>query len=154
MTQPKTREIARRTLDIIPLVMRVMSAEMRNARHAFSSGHMPLLGMLSTRSYTLSELAERHSVSLPTMSTTISTLEERGWVTRQRSTEDRRMVSIEITQTGRDILDEIQNHVQERIAGLLAELSQADQDSLAEGLTVLRDVFAAALAQDPTLRGE
>ncbi len=154
MPQDTTIEIAYRTLDIIPLVMRVMSAEMRSSKHAPASGHMSLLGMLAQRPYMLNELAERHSVSSPTMSSTVTTLEERGWVKRERSTEDRRVVWVSITQEGRDVLDEIQHHVAVRIAALLDGLSEADQQHLIDGLTVLRDAFAAGLAQDPQLRHE
>lgn len=154
MSQEKTIELAYRTLDIIPLVMRVMSAEMRSSKHAPASGHMSLLGMLQQRPYMLNELAERHSVSSPTMSSTVNTLEERGWVKRERSTEDRRVVWVSITPQGIEVLDEIQHHVAQRIAALLDGLSDADQQHLIDGLTVLRDAFAAGLAQDPQLRHE
>ncbi len=111
MTQPSATELAHRTLDIIPLVMRVMSAEMRTSKHAPASGHVPLLGMLQSRPYTLHELAERASVSPPTMSSTVNTLEERGWVKRDRSQEDRRIVWVSITSEGSQVLADIQNHV-------------------------------------------
>ncbi|MBC8099372.1 MAG: MarR family transcriptional regulator [Armatimonadetes bacterium] len=145
-------QIARRTLDIIPLVMRVMSAEMRHGTHGVAANHAPILGILEMRPHTLSELAERASVSAPTMSTTITTLEERGWVVRRRSETDRRVVWVEIAQPGRDALAVMQHDVQTRIAQLLTGLSTEQQTALVEGLTVLRDVFAAALEQDPILR--
>ncbi|HEX2621293.1 MAG TPA: MarR family transcriptional regulator, partial [Phototrophicaceae bacterium] len=116
MPKSNTVEIARRTLDIIPLVMRVMSAQMRSAEHGLSSNHAPLLGMLQYRPYSLGELAERMSVSAPTMSNTITTLEERGWVTRKRSETDRRIVSIMITEEGQAVLDGMQKEVEQRIA--------------------------------------
>lgn len=131
-----------------------MSWEIRSTGQVVSAGHVPLLGMLSIRPYTLGELAERHSVSSPTMSNTITAIEERGWVTRTRSKEDRRLVWIEITDTGREVLENINRHFEERIAGLLGELSEHEQETLIEGLTLLRDAFAAGLERDPTLRNE
>ncbi len=154
MTKRSTDELARRTMDIIPLVMRVMSAEMRSSKHGAVSNHVSTLGMLQYRPYTLTELAERHSVSSPTMSSTVTTLEERGWVKRDRSQQDRRIVWVSITSHGQEVLDDIQNEVAKRIALLLDDLSDKDKESLIEGLTVLRDSFAAALAQDPQLRHE
>jgi DNA-binding MarR family transcriptional regulator len=152
MSKPNTAEIARRTLDIIPLVMRVMSAQMRHApQQGLTSNNTPLLGVLKMRAFTLSELAERMSVSAPTMSNTITTLEERGWVQRRRSDEDRRVVWIEITDEGRAALDAMQSEVQMRIAHLLEGLSEEESVMLLNGLTILRDVFAAALARDPVL---
>jgi len=52
------------------------------------------------------------------------------------------------------VLDDIQNEVAKRIALLLDGLSDEDKQRLIDGLTVLRDSFAAALAQDPVLRHE
>lgn len=134
--------------------MRVMSAEMRSSTHSPASGHVSLLGMLQFRPYTLTELAERHSVSSPTMSSTVTTLEERGWVKRDRSQQDRRIVWVSITPEGKTVLDDIQGDVAKRIALLLDGLSDEDKERLIDGLTVLRDSFAAALAQDPLLRHE
>jgi MarR family transcriptional regulator, organic hydroperoxide resistance regulator len=153
MSQSGTVEIAGRMLQIIPLVMRVMSAQMRHApQQGLNSNNTPLLGALKLRTHTLSELAERMSVSAPTMSNTITTLEERGWVLRRRSEEDRRVVWIEITPEGIAALDAMQNEVKMRIAQLLEGLSDEEQATLVNGLTVLRDVFAAALERDPLLR--
>lgn len=150
----REHEIARRTLEIIPFVMRIMAAEMRQTDYPLSSGHVPVLESLALRSHTTGELAERLSVSAPTMSNTISTLEKRGWVSRHRSSTDRRRVDIEITQQGQQVLHDIHDHVEMRLAGLLDTLTDDDGERLLEGLTILRDVFAAAIERDPDLREE
>lgn len=152
MAKPSTTSLARRTLDIIPLVMRVMSAEMRSSQHGVVANHVSTLGMLQFRPYTLTELADRHSVSSPTMSSTITTLEGRGWVKRERDQADRRVVWVSITPTGQEVLDDIQDKVAQRIAALLDGLSDEDEARLIDGLTVLRDAFAAALDRDPLFR--
>jgi DNA-binding MarR family transcriptional regulator len=138
-------EIAQKTLDIIPFVMRIMASEMRKADHNIAPGHMGLMGMLSERSYTLGELAEMQSVSAPTMSNTITTLENRGWVRRIRSKEDRRVVTIEIAPDGRKMLDEIQNHTRHRIEEFLVNLSAEECEQLRHGLTILQNAFMEAL---------
>lgn len=125
---------------------------MRQARYKMLSGHSALLGMLQLRPYTLGELAESMSVTPPTMSNTISALEERGWVHRERSTTDRRVVYITITPEGNDVLEAMKADVEAKIADLLEGLSEDDQAALVQGLTVLRDVFADAVESDPVLR--
>jgi DNA-binding MarR family transcriptional regulator len=150
----KSSQIARRTLDIIPLVMRVMAAQVRQSPGGVATNHAPILGMLQIRPFTLGELAARMSVSAPTMSNTVTTLEERGWVRRRRSEEDRRVVWIEVTEEGQKALDAMQDEVEARIAKLLEGLSPEEQETLVNGLTLLRDVFAAAMEQDPLLREE
>jgi DNA-binding MarR family transcriptional regulator len=121
-----------------------MSSAMRSGGHQIASGHLSILGMLSERAYTLGELAEMLVVSAPTMSNTITALEERGWVTRTRSTEDRRVVLVEIAPTGSEVLQTIRDHTRDRIADLLDGLSPEERTVLLDGLTLLRDSFYKA----------
>ncbi|MCU0497595.1 MAG: MarR family transcriptional regulator [Anaerolineae bacterium] len=145
-------EIAQKMLDILPLVMRVMAGEIRAAGQSMNTDHAPIIGLLQLRPYTIKELAERLSVKTPTMSNMITTMEERGWVTRRRDEQDRRVVWIELTPAGASAQNAMMTHMIERIAGLLEGLPAKDQDHLIEALTVLREVFADALERDPALR--
>ncbi len=145
MSEPSNAQIARQTLDIIPLVMQIMASEIRTMRHAMASSHMRLLGMLNQRAYTLTELAEQLSVTPPTMSNTITALENRGWVGRTRSLKDRRVVAIEITGEGREVLEEVQEKTRQRISEFLAALSQEESETLSEGLSILKRTFEIGL---------
>lgn len=138
-------EIARRTLEIIPFVMRVMTAEMRSTQLDIIPSHMGLLGMLTIRPYTLGELAKQMAVSAPTMSNTITMMEERGWVTRERDTHDRRVVYVTLSPYGREMLDEIDKFTAARISEFLAPLTEDQRRTLLEGLTILNDRFLAAM---------
>lgn len=100
--------------------------------------------MLSHRPYSLTDLAEHQAVSLPTISSTVTTLEERGWVTRTRSTEDRRVVMIDLTEEGRRVLKYIQERALTRLSQLLDGLSDDEQADLIRGLEVLRGVVNSA----------
>ncbi len=147
-----TYDIARMTLDIIPLVMRVMSGEMRSTDWAMNPGQMPVMGVLIRRRHTLSDLAERLSVSAPSMSATVSTLEARGWLTRERDTDDRRIVWIALTEEGQRAYEDSQRQVAERIALLLEPLSSHEREQLAGSLQLLASTFAQAMERDPLLR--
>ncbi len=141
----KTQAVARQVLEIIPLVMRTVAAELRRTGHLLDPSHYRLLAMLAHRSYNLSELAERHAVSLPTMSNSITKLVERGWVRRAPATHDRRMVLIELTPAGRAALAEVHRQAEAHVAESLASLSRADQDKLLAGLDILRHAFGPAV---------
>jgi DNA-binding MarR family transcriptional regulator len=97
--------------------------------------------MLSERPCNLSELAEYQGVSLPTMSGSISRLEKRGWVQRVRSTADRRVVMVELTPKGHQRLGEMVQQAESYLTRLLSNLSTAEQEKLADGLTVLQKLF-------------
>lgn len=137
--------IAQKTLDIIPLIMRVMSAEMRQSEYNILPSQISILGTLDYQSYTLGELAEMHMVSAPTMSNTITALEDRGWVNRVRSEHDRRVVKVELADEGRQVLEEIEAHTRERIIGFLKDLDDKQQNTLSSGLTILSNAFSEGL---------
>ena len=141
MAQSTPSEIAQKTLDIIPYVMRIMSSEMRRAGKHVSPGHMGLMGILTDGPFTLGELAEMHSVSAPTMSKTVNALEERGWVTRTRSEEDRRIVHITLSAEGQQVLDDIETQTRGRISEYVNDLTDQERETLLAGLTILGDRF-------------
>lgn len=136
------RALAQAVMEIVPLVMRTIAADVRRSEHLEVESHFRLLMLMSEAPHSLSELAERYVVSLPTMSNSITALEERGWVQRQRSSEDRRRVVISITPAGEAVLADTRQHTEDAVAAMLAALSADDRQQLAAGLVVLRAAFA------------
>lgn len=98
--------------------------------------------MLAKGPHNLSELASKHAVSLPTMSNSITALVERGWVTRERAADNRRMVLVKLTPTGEQVLCKIQEKAQARRADIISSLSPAECDQILAGLATLRSTFA------------
>lgn len=141
-------QIARKIMEILPFVMRVMASEIRNTEDALSPGQLPVLEALLQKPHQPGELAEKFMVSPPTMSNTINTLEKRGWLTRTRSQNDRRVVYAEITPEGRAVLQRIHEQVESRLAVLLSGMNSEDAIVLDKGLTLLNDVFIAAMAYE------
>lgn len=133
---------ARRIMEVVPLVMRTLALEMRCAGRLAVPAHGGLLVILAEGPHNLSELAEKHAVSLPTMSSSISTLVERGWVTRSRAPHDRRVVQVELTSAGRTALEAMSKAVEERLARKLSCLSPAECERVLAGLELLHRCFA------------
>src|SRR3954447_9695429 len=134
MTREQARETARDILEIIPLVMRTVAAELRAAGELSAPAHFGLLSMLSERPRMLTELASLQGVSLPTMSSSISTMVERGWVRRMAPVEDRRVVLIEVATAGRAALDRVARSAEMHLADVLAPLDVAAGRRLHRGL--------------------
>ncbi len=146
MNRPQARETARELLQIVPLVMRTVAAELRSSGELPAAAHFGLLMKLSEQPRTLSELAMLIGVSPPTMSNSISALVQRGWVRRFAPAKDRRVVIVEVTATGRAALDRVGRAAEGHIAEALEPLDAAARRRLAGGLAVLRKVFAAPRA--------
>jgi DNA-binding MarR family transcriptional regulator len=144
MTRVQARDTAREILEIIPLVMRTVAAELRAAGEMPAPAHFGLLSILSVRPRMLSDLASLQGVSLPTMSNSISAMVERGWVRREAPDGDRRVVMIDVTPTGRAALERVSRAAEAHLADVLAPLDLPARRRLVGGLGVLRKVFAAA----------
>jgi DNA-binding MarR family transcriptional regulator len=140
----KAETAARQVLEVIPLVMRTLASEMRRTRHTLAPVHFRLLVLLAEHPHSVSELADKQAVSLPTMSNSITTLVERDWVKRARPSHDRRLVLVELTPAGRAALKEILRPMEARVAELLASLSTTECDQLLAGCAILRAAFARA----------
>jgi DNA-binding MarR family transcriptional regulator len=142
------QEIAKHIVNIIPLVMRVMGAEIRRLSTIQEPGQIGLLRMLHHKGpCTMSQLAERHAVALPTMSRMIRTMEEKEWVSVKRSSNDRRLVYVEIAPTGKEIMDHVAELITRRMELLVEQLSPDEIDQLESGLNVLQRVFEGALVE-------
>jgi DNA-binding MarR family transcriptional regulator len=135
------KKLAQQILEFAPLVMRTVSAELRQSDQLLATVHFRLLWILERHPATLTELAERQMVSLPTMSNSITYLEERGWVIRKRSADDRRRVMIEITPEGRKVLAQTRQHMDEKVVQIISSLSVAEQTKVSEGLSILQEAF-------------
>lgn len=143
-------DTARSVVAIIPLVMRVVGAEMRRNPQLQDPSHVGLMRVLAHKGIcSMSDLADRWSVSLPTMSRSIRRLEERDWVHSARSEHDRRSVLVELTPRGKAVLEAAYGQSAQRIAGMIDALSPDDHRKLAEGLAVLRQMFEDAVETAP-----
>ncbi len=153
MTRDQARDAARDILHIIPLVMRTVAAELRSAGELPAPAHFGLLSVLSQRPRSLTELASLQGVSLPTMSSSITAMVERGWVRRTTAPEgDRRVVMIDVTAAGKAALERVARAAEGHLAEVLAPLDAPARRRLHGGLAVLRKVFTPAAAAAPAER--
>ena len=77
-----------------------------------------------------SSLAEKVGVTRATMTGLLDGLERKGLVNRRAHPGDRRKVSIRLTETGRQVLDEMLPDYYSRIAKLMAKLSEKERQEL------------------------
>lgn len=144
MPQHTAREILR----IVPLVMRSVAAELRAAGEMPAPAHFGLLTMLANEARSLTELAHMQGVSLPTISNSVSTLVERGWVKRTSPSNDRRVVLVSVTPEGTATLSRVSKAAESHIADRLRTLDAGERRQLQDGLSILHRIFA-----DSTVRG-
>src|SRR5215469_6703545 len=85
----------------------------------------------------LTALAASEGVTQPAMTQLVGRLADAGLVARSADPDDGRVVYVEITQEGRDMVARRRAARAERLSMLLARLSPADQDALAAALPAI-----------------
>jgi DNA-binding MarR family transcriptional regulator len=141
-------DTARRFIEVVPHVMRIIAAEVRLAGLGVDPVHVHLLGLLLRGDMTLGDLADAFAVGRPTMSKTISTLESRGWVHRRRDDGDRRVVLVGVTDEGRELVLKARRHLVDRLADALGSLDDERRATLSRGIEALRDAFPTMATDD------
>jgi DNA-binding MarR family transcriptional regulator len=96
-------------LAVSELLPRALDAQLQRDAGLSHAGYIVLamLSESSTRSRRMSDLARRANQSQSRLSHTVSRLEERGWVRRERSTEDGRGNVAVLTDAGWDIVEKL-----------------------------------------------
>ena len=85
------------------------------------------------------EIRDRLVDRMPDVTRLLDRLEEVGWVTRNRSTEDRRQVSTYLTKSGKDLVDSLDAPVADEHERRLGHMTKAQLRSLIELFTIARE---------------
>jgi DNA-binding MarR family transcriptional regulator len=97
----------------------------------------------------MGHLAEILDTSMSSATGIIDRMEERGLVERVRVSDDRRVVMVRPTQTGLDLVDEVELVKSDVLASALARLSPAELDRMAASASDLQAALDAELASAP-----
>ncbi|WP_156761174.1 MarR family winged helix-turn-helix transcriptional regulator [Microbacterium karelineae] len=91
--------------------------------------------------HTLTALAERDGVTAPSMTRTVTCLEELGYVTRVADTDDRRRVRIAVTEAGSAVVEETVARRDNWLAQVLAGLTDDERRTVHDAAAIiLREV--------------
>jgi DNA-binding MarR family transcriptional regulator len=140
----KEEQCAAEILEAVPLIMRHIRAEMRSHRGAGLSvpQFRVLTFLMRNPGASLSDLADHHGLTLPSMSVMVEGLVKRGLVLRQSSSADRRRVLLTLSARGRVLLSRARRATRARLAEHLQGLSPARCAQIADSLRDLHSLFA------------
>jgi DNA-binding MarR family transcriptional regulator len=137
-------ECAHEVLDVIPLVMRVIRAEMRRCRTPDLTvpQFRALVFLNRCPGASLSEVAEHLGLTPPSTSKMIDGMVERNLIARQTSASDRRRIALAPTPRGESILESARKDTQAQLAEALSGLPASECATVVQGLRALRTIFA------------
>jgi len=153
MTEPtRAAELKESILRSLRRITRAIDLHSRHLAHTFglTGPQLVCLRTVGARGkMTPSELAKEVSLSQATITGIIDRLAARQLVARERSTNDRRLVTVVISQAGRALIDQAPSPLQERFAERLSALSLTEQENIKDTLAQIvrmmdgEDIMAA-----------
>ncbi|MFL5802802.1 MAG: MarR family winged helix-turn-helix transcriptional regulator [Roseiflexaceae bacterium] len=153
---PGSADCATLVMETVPLVMRTIRTEMRRRRPADLS--VPQFRALAfvrrNPGASLSEVAEHLGLTLPATSTLVDLLVTRELVVRELNPANRRRVTLTLTALGASTFAAAHADARDRLAELLAALSNDERAVVAHAMRLLRPAFMSGEASesDPTTR--
>ena len=89
----------------------------------------------------MSAVARILSVTVGTLTIAMNNLVKKGYVSRERSSEDRRVVLVSLTDKGRKAYDHHKRFHEEMIHAMIDGLSEKETETLVTAMTHLREFF-------------
>lgn len=106
--------------------------------HALTGAQFALLNSIPEEGIPLTQLASLSWADPGNVSGTVDRLENAGWVVRERSEDDRRVVLISLSERGREVLAELKPQHEAAVATAFHGLELAEMETLRELLAAIR----------------
>jgi len=107
-------------------------------RGALSIIHLTVVNLLEAEGpQSMGQLAEDLDVSVASVTGIVDRMERRGLVERERGTGDRRVIMVDLTETGRALFSEMSARRRERLTRLVEALSRDEMAGLVHGLRAM-----------------
>ncbi|NPV56694.1 MAG: MarR family transcriptional regulator [Anaerolineae bacterium] len=135
------KEVANQIVNILPMMMRRTGSGIRSQFPNIGPAHFGIMMSLQRGARTVTALSNDQEVSTATMSKSVDTLVERGWIHRKTLQHDRRKVELSLTSEGANQIACLQFYLEDRVVAALGAISDGDLDKLSMGLGLLHKVL-------------
>jgi DNA-binding MarR family transcriptional regulator len=144
LVKPSPEGCAREVLEAVPLAMRAIREHLRKhgARILSVPQFRTLLFLSRHKGTSLSDVAEHIGLTLPSMSTLIDGLVDRNYAVRRTDPDDRRRMTLTLTERGETTLKSSRQATQTYLAEQLNRLPETDRKTIVTAMQILRQVFA------------
>ena len=116
-----------------------ISTVLKETPYELSQHHISILSLLSeNNNLIITDIVERLSIKKSQMTASADRLIELGFVKRESLANDRRKISLAITEEGKQVIVEINKEMQNQIAETLVDFSKEEITKMEEGLKVLQ----------------
>lgn len=148
--------VASQVLEVVPLVMRAIRAQMREHRSAgLTVTQLRVLAFIDRHNdASLSDVGAHIGLALPSMSKMIDVLVTRRLVVREFDRTDRRRMTLRLTARGCSILASARSATRTVMTQTLAALNARERETVASAMEILRPLFLSEREIKLAKRGE
>ena len=126
------------------------SHKLKTEYHITAPQLICLLEIVEEGPLTSSGLSRKVHISKSTLVGILDRLEQKGWIRRERSNEDRRQVYLMATQSGRELGRHAPSPLQDKLVQALGKLSPLEQASIALSLERVADLMEEHSIEQPS----
>ncbi|EPZ49217.1 MarR family protein [Bacteriovorax sp. BAL6_X] len=138
----KDLEFSRILLDVMPIIIRSIRSELRQAASPhISYPQFRALSNIGRGLNTVGELADHHGISQPAMTKTINILVDEDLVTRNKSSEDARLTILTLSTKGQKLYNDVWSEVQEKISLKLRDFPIKNRKMMVANLQKLKSII-------------
>ena len=105
--------------------------------------HMQILTLVEREDLSIRQLSERTGVAKPNITPLVDALRDRGYVSRRKHENDRRVVCVHLEPAGAEVLSRMRAAVAEQVRAWPKTISRAEIRGLINGLEALRRTMDA-----------
>lgn len=140
-----SKQLAERMIQVTHMFAHAVKSRLPPQEMCIAPNQMHIMKMASHAPMTISELARAHHVSTPTMSSVVDKLVKKGFMKRERSEEDRRIVHASITSEGELLMSEMFTRFIHEVSRILEPLTSEDKELVMKGFNVLERAISDVL---------
>ncbi|MTI94597.1 MAG: MarR family transcriptional regulator [Firmicutes bacterium] len=112
------------------------------SRHGFTMSQCyTLFNVQQHAALTMNQLSEKMNLDTSTMTRIVSTLVRDGYLVRERSPEDRRVIHVRLTETGKEAVGELSQAVREYYSLIIQAIPQGEVESVLKSVNTLLMAF-------------
>jgi len=137
-------ECAHEVLDSVPMVFRVIRTELRKygAKEMSVPQFRTLAFVYRHEGASLSEVGDHIGLALPTMSALVDGLVIRGFMNRRTDPQDRRRITLTLTESGRARLQSAREATTAYLEEKLRQLSASDRATITLAMRMIKELFS------------
>lgn len=140
---PSPENVAGRLLSLMPVIReRLLKPGEAAWRSRLSTLQFFTLSLLQKRGpLTMGDLAQHLQVSKQQLTSIVDRLIEQDAVCRGRDAGDRRVVNVDLTSGGADLLESVRGEARRALASKLAPLSEAELEELERSISKVQEIL-------------